>query len=539
MGREHQIKKCEDCEYEVCSSAIGMGLPMCHHPDIMRYHRHGKFSGHYGPGNPPKWCPLQKAGQNKEGEDIMENTAVKEKRIHRAILNIPISQLRPHPNNPRKDIGDVEELAKSIKINGLMQNLTVVPTYNDKPVTPGSDFTVLIGHRRLAASKLAGLTELPCKIIEGLTEREQLSTMLEENMQRTDLTIYEQAEGFQMMLDLGETMDTIVEKTGFSERTIQHRLNIAKLDRKKLKEAEDSFQISIKDLILLEGVKEIKERNRILSECRDHKDFEWKVRNSIRDEKRDEAEKELAKLLEKYNVKKAPKDFPLYGSDIVTVKEFDLDLKLPKKSFKWDREPKEGAELLYCRAYGSTLKVVYKGKPQKAKKTSEELKRDEIEKNKKKIKGILKGFATDRRNFIMDVVSGKYSEKVDSGKIMKDCYDLLLKLCSSISYNELAGYLTNKNYWDLSDEERQEMKKHAENLSMEHSLLMLADTRIGADTVTVSYDGTFEEKDGGYSSSVVHLRKLIKILEEYGFQMNNPEVIAILDGTSELYKKAE
>lgn len=46
--------------------------------------------------------------------------------------------------------------------------------------------------------------------------------MLEENMQRNDLTIYEQAQGFQMMLDLGETAETIAEKTGFSTSTIYY-----------------------------------------------------------------------------------------------------------------------------------------------------------------------------------------------------------------------------------------------------------------------------------------------------------------------------
>ena len=50
---------------------------------------------------------------------------------------------------------------------------------------------------------------MPCIIKEGLSELEQLNIMMEENMQRNDLTIYEQAQGFQMMLDLGETAESI------------------------------------------------------------------------------------------------------------------------------------------------------------------------------------------------------------------------------------------------------------------------------------------------------------------------------------------
>ena len=48
-----------------------------------------------------------------------------------------------------------------------------------------------------------------------MSEREQLSTMLTENMQRSDLTVYEQAQGFQMMLDMGDTVEDIAEKSGF------------------------------------------------------------------------------------------------------------------------------------------------------------------------------------------------------------------------------------------------------------------------------------------------------------------------------------
>ena len=109
----------------------------------------------------------------------------------------------------------------------------------------------LIGHRRCAGAKLAGVKEVPCIIKEGLSKNEQILIMLEENMQRSDLTVFEQAQSFQMMLDLGETETSIAEKTGFSKTTVRHRLNIAKLNQKELqkKENDDSFQLTIKDLM--------------------------------------------------------------------------------------------------------------------------------------------------------------------------------------------------------------------------------------------------------------------------------------------------
>ena len=66
------------------------------------------------------------------------------------IVNIGIEHIHPHPENPRKDLGDLTELVESIKKFGVMQNLTVIPQEEN----PG-EYTVIIGHRRHAAAKLA------------------------------------------------------------------------------------------------------------------------------------------------------------------------------------------------------------------------------------------------------------------------------------------------------------------------------------------------------------------------------------------------
>lgn len=210
----------------------------------------------------------------------------------KGIVTIGLEHIHPHPDNPRKDLGDLTELAESIKKNGIMQNLTVIP----KEGEPG-EYITIIGHRRSAAAKLAGVTEAPCRVIEGMTDKEQMSTMLEENMQRNDLTIWEQAQGFQMMLDLGETEDTIAEKTGFSKKTIRHRLNIAKLDSKTLmeKERQDGYQLSLTDLYELEKIKDVKTRDKILKDSTDSRDL---ARRAINAQKEDieAAEKKMEGL---------------------------------------------------------------------------------------------------------------------------------------------------------------------------------------------------------------------------------------------------
>lgn len=172
------------------------------------------------------------------------------------LVYIPVQELYPHPDNPRKEIGDVSELADSIKAKGVMQNLTVVPRAE-------GGYTVIIGHRRCAAAKEAGLSAVPCVIVE-MSEREQVATMLLENMQRVDLTAYEQAQGFQMMIDFGDTVEGIAEKTGFSKKTVRGRLKMAELDAGVLKEVSASRQISIGDLDKLAQIENLEKRNELL-----------------------------------------------------------------------------------------------------------------------------------------------------------------------------------------------------------------------------------------------------------------------------------
>lgn len=157
-----------------------------------------------------------------------------------SIVMLPVRLLHPHPENPRKDLGDLEELAESIKAKGVLQNLTVTPRLVNGEIS-GKEwmqgYTVVMGHRRLAGAKQAGLTEVPCRIVP-MSHREQLENMLLENMARSDLTRLEEAEGFQLLLDLGDSVEDVAQKTGFSESTVRRRVKLLELDRESLKKAE-------------------------------------------------------------------------------------------------------------------------------------------------------------------------------------------------------------------------------------------------------------------------------------------------------------
>lgn len=218
------------------------------------------------------------------------------------ITMLPVDMLHPHRDNPRKDLGDLTELAESIKANGVMQNLTVIPIREAEPdSTSHFRYTVIIGHRRLAAAKLAGLTEVPC-VITHMDRAKQLSTMLLENIQRNDLTVYEQAQGFQLMMDMGSTVKEISALSGFSEKTVKHRLEIAKLDGSKLKLANEDRQLSLADFAELEKVEDIKKRNELIDYI-GTSDFKWHLGNIIADQEIRKLEKFAQPVLMQFATK--------------------------------------------------------------------------------------------------------------------------------------------------------------------------------------------------------------------------------------------
>lgn len=194
---------------------------------------------------------------------------------------IPLEYLQPHPENPRKELGDLDELVASIKENGIYQNLTVVPhgmTAMDDDGNIVQGYRVIIGHRRMAAAKEAGLYSVPCFVVK-MDYQTQLETMLLENMQRSDLTVYEQAQGFQQLLDFGSSIEEISQKTGFSQSTVRRRVKMTELDQVKLKNVSNR-QINLYDFDELAKIEDLDERNSVL-ETIGTPDFDRRVRYAL------------------------------------------------------------------------------------------------------------------------------------------------------------------------------------------------------------------------------------------------------------------
>lgn len=434
------------------------------------------------------------------------------------IVMLNPKNIYPHPKNPRKDLGDLTELRASVKKNGIMQNLTVIPTDEQ------GKYMALIGHRRSEAARLEELEEVPCIIKEGLSELEQLNIMMEENMQRNDLTIYEQAQGFQLMLDLGETAESIAEKSGFSLSTVYHRLNIAKLNQKELqkKQKDDSFQLSITDLYELEKVQSIKTRNKILKDATNSRNMISMARNAARDEQRESVAKDVVKILKKIEVQPAPPKTNWYDRGWEKVKEFDLDKKAPKNIKLQGKGP-----FYYLQSYGT----MYILKKAEKKKSETDLLWEKREKNKKGMKAIVKNMDKRRRQFVLDIISGAIEPVKNEGEIKDVLWKFFISYGADIYKSSFLHFYYEKESYKCTSDEEKEATTWLNSLTVVQQMLIVLCYKTN-NQEPYDYFSRFDE------TKIERLLKGQEILEKYGW-FNTEEEQQLLDGTHELYEKKE
>ncbi len=156
---------------------------------------------------------------------------------------IAIERLEPNPNQPRVEIGDLTELIASIKEKGILEPLLV------RPSEVGGRFMIISGERRYRAAREAGLRELPCIEME-VDDRAVAEIALIENLQRKDLTPFEEAEGLQMLVErFGYTHEEVARKIGKSRSSVTEALAIASLPE-AVREQCRRADISSKSLLL-------------------------------------------------------------------------------------------------------------------------------------------------------------------------------------------------------------------------------------------------------------------------------------------------
>lgn len=439
------------------------------------------------------------------------------------IQNISIDLLLPHPRNPRQDVGDITELADSIKENGVMQNLTIVPT-ND------GLYYVVIGNRRLAAAGLAGLKELPC-VISNMDEQTQQSTMLLENMQRVDLTPYEQAEGFQMCLDFGMNENELKQKTGFSKNTIKHRLSLLLLDKEKFKKGVDRGA-TIQDYIDLEQIEDKEIKNTLLGVIGTN-DFRYKLNN---EKKLQKDKRDLEKFILKISafmeeVVEMPEGYRyedyIYGS--IAINNFKMPEDLEERKYVFKKNGNYSVQIYKEKLEADKANDLVITNASKVP-TQAELNIEEIQKKAKVAYETRLEFAKNVfQSYVSNLKSNieiRYAFCLNGQKLnffSTDEYEIFKKVTGM----DLDDIDLTHSYFDTS--------KNANRLLFALVYANLDSQREDITVNTWSYSNDY----GKYEKcNKEEIKELYTFLENYGYQVSDEE-IAIMFGTHDLYLKGE
>jgi ParB family transcriptional regulator, chromosome partitioning protein len=156
---------------------------------------------------------------------------------------IAVDKIDPNPDQPRIEIGDLSELTASIREKGVLEPLLV------KPSRLSGRWMIIAGERRWRSAREAGIREVPC-IEMDVDDRAVAEIALIENMQRKDLTPWEEADGLRALCErFGYTHEEVARKVGKSRSTITEALSISAIPeviREKCRRAD----ISAKSVLL-------------------------------------------------------------------------------------------------------------------------------------------------------------------------------------------------------------------------------------------------------------------------------------------------
>jgi ParB family chromosome partitioning protein len=155
---------------------------------------------------------------------------------------VPLSALAPNPNQPRADVGELEDLVQSIREKGILEPILVralvTPTSAESGREAEPRLQIIAGERRYRAALEVGLYEVP--VIElQVSEEEALEIALIENLQRKDLTAFEEAEGYRALGELhGYTHEQIAKAVGKSRASVTESLGLLAIPAELRKTAE-------------------------------------------------------------------------------------------------------------------------------------------------------------------------------------------------------------------------------------------------------------------------------------------------------------
>lgn len=207
-------------------------------------------------------------------------------------VTLRLTEIEPNREQPRKtfDQKALDELAESIKKNGVLQPLLV------RPLSDGS-YQLVAGERRWRASRIAGLTEVPV-IIKDMTDEQAMEIALIENLQREDLNPIEEAEGLQLLISrYNLTQDEAAARVGRSRPAVANSLRLLKLPDEIL-EMTKTGDISAGHARALLGFSSKEEMMQTAKEIKDKdlsvREIEKRIQESQKPEKKSARKKKTA-----------------------------------------------------------------------------------------------------------------------------------------------------------------------------------------------------------------------------------------------------
>jgi ParB family chromosome partitioning protein len=156
---------------------------------------------------------------------------------------IRVDEIRPNPEQPRKALGDLRELTESVREKGVLEPLLV------RFVAKEGCFYIISGERRYHAARAAGLREVPC-IEKSVDDAETLEIALIENIQRKDLTAFEEADGLHRLAEQFEyTHEDMAQKIGRARSSVTETLSLRNIPESLRKKCIENG-VSSKSLLL-------------------------------------------------------------------------------------------------------------------------------------------------------------------------------------------------------------------------------------------------------------------------------------------------
>ncbi len=153
-------------------------------------------------------------------------------KIKESVFWIELDKIKPNSMQPRREFEEsaLSELAQSIREYGVLQPVVIVRNEFDTSTGRGVEYELLAGERRLRASKLAGLSQIPAIIKEAQPDKVKLEIALIENLQRQDLNPIEKARAFKKLIDeFGMLQREVAEKVGKSREVVANTLRLLTL----------------------------------------------------------------------------------------------------------------------------------------------------------------------------------------------------------------------------------------------------------------------------------------------------------------------